>query len=286
MLHELSSAGERSLIAHDARGVYRFNGRLRNAADVSSLLDRLASQREWSEAVARDRVHVLELFESVFRHATFTGRSGTMYGYEGLGSIYWHMVGKLLLAIQEIALHADDDETRGALVEMYYRVRAGLGFEKSAAEYGAFPTDPYSHTPAHAGAQQPGMTGQVKEEILTRFGELGVVVEVGVVAFKPVLLREREFFDTGTKFTYFDTSGRRGSVDVPARGLAFTFCQVPVVYELVEGDAWIRTTSADGETREHAGNGLDADTSKALFARDGSVSLIHVGVPGRAIFGP
>ncbi|CAN0044150.1 unnamed protein product, partial [Discosporangium mesarthrocarpum] len=42
----------------------------------------------------------------------------------------------------------------------------------------AFPTDPYSHTNRH-GAQQPGMTGQVKEEIVTRFGELGVRIEGG-----------------------------------------------------------------------------------------------------------
>ena len=32
--------------------------------------------------------------------------------------------------------------------------------------------DPYSHTPGGAGAKQPGMTGQVKEEVITRLGEL------------------------------------------------------------------------------------------------------------------
>ena len=60
------------------------------------------------------------------------------------------------------------------LGQLYYRVREGIGFNKTPAEYGAFPTDPYSHTPKHAGAKQPGMTGQVKEEVLCRFGELGV----------------------------------------------------------------------------------------------------------------
>ncbi len=39
------------------------------------------------------------------------------------------------------------------------------------------------------------MTGQVKEEILTRFGELGVRVEAGAVRFAPVLLHAREFLD-------------------------------------------------------------------------------------------
>ena len=35
------------------------------------------------------------------RSQSFTGRSGAFYKYEGLGSIYWHMVSKLLVAVQE-----------------------------------------------------------------------------------------------------------------------------------------------------------------------------------------
>jgi hypothetical protein len=59
-----------------------------------------------------------------------------------------------------------------ALVDAYYDIRQGLGFKKPPAGFGAFATDPYSHTPAGRGSRQPGMTGQVKEEILTRLGEL------------------------------------------------------------------------------------------------------------------
>ena len=81
-----------------------------------------------------------------------------MYGYEGLGCIYWHMVAKLLLAVQEIALRRAGARGQpppicAALARDYYRIRAGLGFEKTAREYGAFPTDPYSHTPRHAAAR-------------------------------------------------------------------------------------------------------------------------------------
>ena len=113
----------------------------------------------------------LDLYKRVFRHHEFTGRSSTMYAYEGIGSVYWHMVAKLLLAIQESILEASPgtDDALHDLIQLYDRVRRGLGFNKTAVEYGAFPTDPYSHTPAHAGAQQPGMTGQVKEELLTRW---------------------------------------------------------------------------------------------------------------------
>jgi len=61
------------------------------------------------------------------------------------------------------------------LADAYEDIRLGLGYCKTPDVYGAFPVDAYSHTPAGKGARQPGMTGQVKEEILTRQKELGVV---------------------------------------------------------------------------------------------------------------
>ncbi len=100
------------------------------------------------------------------------------------------MVAKLLLATQERVFEASDSGAPElpALIAHYRRVRDGLGYRKNAADYGAFPADPYSHTPGEGGAQQPGMTGQVKEEILTRWGELGLRFEAGLIRFDPVLL--------------------------------------------------------------------------------------------------
>lgn len=34
---------------------------------------------------------------------------------------------------------------------LHYRVREGIGFNKTPAERGALPTDPCSHTPGHGG---------------------------------------------------------------------------------------------------------------------------------------
>ncbi len=147
----------------------------------------------YGDDVEVSRKPLQKLYETVFHHQAFTGRSGTMFGFEGLGCVYWHMVSKLLLAVQENYFAAldqgADESTCRQLGSLYYRVRAGIGFNKSPAEFGAFPTDAYSHTPRHAGAQQPGMTGQVKEEVLSRFGELGVRVSGGAVRFQPDLLR-------------------------------------------------------------------------------------------------
>jgi len=93
------------------------------------------------------------------------------------------MVSKLVLAVQESSLRAMDsgasDEIIGKMLDHYYEMQAGIGVHKSPELYGAVPTDPYSHTPATKGAQQPGMTGQVKEDILSRIGELGAFIKDG-----------------------------------------------------------------------------------------------------------
>jgi hypothetical protein len=287
LLQDLLAAGDPSLLARDRDGVHRFHGDLRNREDLAEALDRLARDRRWRDAVERDRAAVLALFEEVFQHASYTGRSGVMYGYEGLGCIYWHMVAKLLLAAQENVLRAERDEApppvREGLVGMYYRIRAGIGYERTVVEYGAFPTDPYSHTPPDGGARQPGMTGQVKEEILTRLGELGVRVDGGLVRFAPTLLEGREFLAEPADFDFFDLSGSERSIALDAGSLAFTLCQTPVVYRRGEGEAAIRVVRDDGTVSNHAGDTLDATTSMQLFAREGRLDRIEVTVPASAL---
>ena len=58
----------------------------------------------YEELVKAEAARIKTLFEAVFHHDEFTGRSGTFFAYEGLGSIYWHMMSKLLLAVQETIL--------------------------------------------------------------------------------------------------------------------------------------------------------------------------------------
>jgi hypothetical protein len=199
------------------------------------------------------------------------------------------MVAKLLLAIEENFFAAIDDgadpATCRALGELYYRVREGIGFNKSPQEYGAFPTDPYSHTPKHAGARQPGMTGQVKEEILCRFAELGVRVLDGEVKFEPALLRRQEFSADPGELEYLDVDGDWKTVAIPANGLAFTWCQVPVVYRLDDdADAGVTLHRADGSLDESTALGLTADDSMRLFRRNGDICRVTVSIPASALF--
>lgn len=62
------------------------------------------------------------------------------------------------------------------------------------------------------------MTGQVKEEVLTRFRELGICVDAGAVNFVPRLLREREFVAEPRNFRYLDVDDQWQELSVPAVG--------------------------------------------------------------------
>jgi hypothetical protein len=273
LLSRLLDKGDRTLVERDLEQRCHFSGALKNAADVRQCLEGLASAG-FASLVRRESTQVLEIFERLFDHQSFTGRSGTFFAYEGLGSIYWHMVSKLLLAAQEsfcraVSAGASQDTLR-ALAECYYDIRAGIGDQKPPGIYGAFPMDPYSHTPAHTGARQPGLTGQVKEDILCRWGELGVVVREGRLCFQPRLLRRKEFLEPSREFRFFDRRGVSRTIQLPPHSLAFTYCQVPVVYRLAEKEG-LTVTQADGKRFPAPDGCLDREVSRSVFERSDRV---------------
>ena len=208
VVQRLLAAGRSDLLQRQDDGTVRFAATLVGR-------DRLEAA---AADLGEDLPALVAVYERVLGHHAFTGRSGTMFGYEGLGCIYWHMVAKLLLAVQEQAFAAadadPDDPAVPALCAHYRRVRDGLGYKRGAAAFGAFPADPYSHTAGEGGAQQPGMTGQVKEEILTRWGELGLRMQHGLARFQPLLLDAAEIPDGGAlRFTWrrIPCTWRRGT---------------------------------------------------------------------------
>ncbi len=214
-----------SVIKQDIEGGLHFDAKYRNANCLPEELK--------------------DLYEQVFNHHAFTGRSGTFYKYEGLGSIYWHMVSKLLLAVGEnIRSVSQDwqthDSVRERLVAHYRAIKEGIGAHKSPDVYGSFPFDAYSHTPAMAGVQQPGMTGQVKEDILSRWFELGIEVKDGAIQINPMMLTREDFRD-----------GK----------LSFSYCGTHFVYHLAD---------------ENKGLEISAEVAKHIFARDGEVSKVDV----------
>lgn len=278
LLQKLVEDGDMQLILRDLKGGYHFNGNFRNASDLKVALESLKTT-EYKPLVEKDYEQVLNIFEEVFNHKAFTGRSGTFYAYEGLGSIYWHMVSKLHLASKEVCLKAIDENAekglRSKLLNHFKAIGDGIGIHKSPDVYGAYPTDPYSHTPWHRGAQQPGMTGQVKEDILTTIGELGVCMKQGRLSFKPKILRISEFTTETTTLQYVNIIGDSKKLNIPRNALAFSCCQVPVIYKIADKDS-VEVTFRNNYKNTVNGLGLDKETSQQVFRRAGEIEFITV----------
>ncbi len=278
LLKKLVEDGDQSIISRDLNGEFHFNGNFRNAAALRKALDDM-TESPYKDLIAMDAENVLQIYEEVFNHKAFTGRSGTFFAYEGLGSIYWHMVSKLHLAVQEVCLNAIRTGTPrdvvGRIASHYYEIGEGIGVHKTPGSYGAFSTDPYSHTPEHRGAQQPGMTGQVKEDILVSIGELGIVVVDGSIRFEPLLLRKSDFSSQPKSAIFVDVQQQERTVEMPAGSLGFTYCQVPIVYRIADNDA-IELVSQDGSTVQMEGLDLGREHSRHVFGRTGEVTKIMV----------
>ncbi len=278
LINKLVADENREIVEQDINGGYHFNGNFKNARDLENALGKMA-EGKYKELIAKDRKLLLAIFEKVFDHKSFTGRSGTFYSYEGLGSIYWHMVSKLSLAAQECCLQALEQKAHPSVVSRlfghFYQIQAGIGVHKSPDLYGAFPTDPYSHTPQHRGAQQPGMTGQVKEDILTRFAELGVFVDNGHILFNPHLLRKDELVRNHHNFEYIDVKGNEKQIILSPGQLAFTYCSVPVVYSL-SAVPKIVVNYSNRNAEELTGNQLTFPISRQIFNRTGEIEKVEV----------
>ncbi len=191
------------------------------------------------------------------------------------------MVSKLRLAAYEVTKKAVDQSASpsiiGQLFDHYFEINAGIGVHKSPELYGAFPTDPYSHTPGGKGVQQPGMTGQVKEDILCRFGELGVRVSNGILSFDPTLLPESEYLENDKMFEYYNLNESLEKINLSKGSLAYTICQVPVIYKK-DGAAKIKIVLNDLSTETIEGNSLSKEYSDAIFNRSGDIKQLIVSI--------
>jgi hypothetical protein len=264
VLSAMLQKGDHRILQPDPAGGFRFHPALRNEYELATALDRIVAE---SGPLNGDRDAIRALYEATFNHRAFTGRSGTMFAYEGLGCIYWHMVSKLMLAAQEVAVKVEGDDLLSArLAAAYYGIQGGLGFRKTAADYGAFPADAYSHSPADAGARQPGLTGQVKEGILCRLGELGVSFVQGGIRFRPALLRASEFAAE-------DSEGNRA--------LNFTLASVPVIYRSSDSlnDATLVVRFDDGSDQFFAGGLLPPAVADGIIRRTHRIRSIEAEIP-------
>ena len=85
------------------------------------------------------------------------------------------------------------------------------------------------------------MTGQVKEDIISRFFELGVHVKDGQITFCPTMLTEADFRDGELRFSY---------------------CGTEIIYR--------KTANGTGSVT------LTAEQSQHIFARDGEIKQLII----------
>lgn len=281
LLNKLLQNQNFTILNQDIKGNYHFNGNFHNDNDLKAALELLKKDENYKTLVENESVAILQIFEDVFNHKAFTGRSGTFYGYEGLGSIYWHMVSKLHVAVQEVCIKAignnEDSRTISGLISHYEEIGKGIGVHKSPSVYGAFPTDPYSHTPFYRKAQQPGMTGQVKEDILTRIGELGIKVNKGKLQFQPSILNENEFLTQSQEVCFINVEGSKNNIILEKDSLAFTYCQVPIIYTKSKANQ-MELFYKNGTSEIVNSLALDIEKSKKVFQRTGEIVKIKVSI--------
>jgi len=257
-VEKLADAGADLIIVRDSAGMFHFNGQLRNAGVLREHIEKVRATGN-VEIDPEMEKELFELYELLFHHKSFTGRSGSFFKYEGLGSIYWHMVSKLQLAVAEnisdVEEWNDGADLKNILLNYYSEIREGIGIHKQPDEYGAIPTDPYSHTPSMLGAQQPGMTGQVKEDIITRWFELGIKIHNGKIILNPGHIQQTELDDKGE--------------------LSFTFCGTPVTYCKADKDS-IAVKMRNGSKKYFHAGMIDPEISAEIFKRSGNVLNITV----------
>jgi len=264
LLTEMVVKGDFRIVTADNKGQYHFHSDFNNCSFLLAKLDKIKAEGLY--VVNDDDKKAIEvLYEKIFDHQSFTGRSGTFYKYEGLGCIYWHMVSKLGLAIAENLQRFHEEKVDKTLLQKltkhYYDVKTGSGANKSPKEYGAFPFDPYSHTPTMAGVQQPGMTGLVKEDIVSRFIELGLKVENGCLRIEKTMLKAEEFLMPTVENAY--------------PHLSFTYCSIPFEYKIdvKEGvEIWYQ----NGEKELLSTYILSPTQSSLVFNRDERIQKIVV----------
>ena len=105
------------------------------------------------------------------------------------------------------------------------------------------------------------MTGQVKEDIISRFFELGVMVNDGCLQINPTILKSGEFLQP--------------SYENEFPHLSFTYCSIPFVYQ-IDGEKGIEMINKSSEMEFTTEYTLNRSQSQRIFERNESIKCIVV----------
>ena len=119
------------------------------------------------------------------------------------------------------------------------------------------------------------MTGQVKEDILTRMAELGVQTQNGQLVFKPYLLHKKEFLSEDRNAHFVLLNGKSNTLQLYKNSLAFTVCQVLVVYVVSESNH-IEVVYTNDTAERLDSLALSKEISNKIFNRTNTVKEVKV----------
>jgi hypothetical protein len=107
----------------------------------------------------------------------------------------------------------------------------------------------------------------------------------GEVRFDPRLLRAREFVADPRPFRYLDVDGQWCELTVPASALAFTWCQVPLIYRLDDSARATLSVEWDDGNRESLDRTvLPSAVATQLFSRSGKLRQLELVVGSSILF--
>ncbi len=110
-------------------------------------------------------------------------------------------------------------------------------------------------------------------------GELGCFVSNGQIIFNPLLLRRSEFLTKSKKFYYFDVLNKKINKKLAKDSLCYTYCQIPILYQLSEKDFSINIQYKDRKNEKFNGNKIKRKISNYIFKRNDIVREICVKIP-------
>ena len=97
----------------------------------------------------------------------------------------------------------------------------------------------------------------------------------GILGFDAGILKASEFLQEAENFNYVDVNQEKQSIALEKDSLAFTICQVPIVYKKASGCS-TSVEFFDGPTKMFDANTLDIETTKHVFERTHKIKQITV----------
>lgn len=91
------------------------------------------------------------------------------------------------------------------------------------------------------------------------------------------------FSDQSMTFEYLNATNQWQTLMLPKNALAFTWCQVPIVYELTDHEFSIDVTDSDGLVVTITGQTLPGPVSDRLISRANAIIQLKVLVPHGAL---